>query len=43
MVAVRGSDIVTVPLSDVGGKMRLVDPDHPLINVARGVGTCMGN
>ncbi len=43
MVAVRGNDIVTVPLSDVGGKMRLVNPDHPLINVARGVGTCLGN
>lgn len=43
MVAVRGNDIVTVPLSDVGGKTRTVDPNHPLIAVARGVGTCMGD
>jgi len=43
MVALRGSEIVAVPLSDVGGKMRLVDPNHPLIDVARRVGTCMGN
>ena len=42
MVAVRGRDIVAVPLSDIGGKMRLVDPQDPLIDVAKGVGTCMG-
>jgi len=43
MVALRGKDIVTVPLSDIGGKTRIVDKDHPLIQVARRVGTCMGN
>ena len=42
MVAVRGRDIVAVPLSDIGGKMRLVDPNEPLIDVAKSVGTCMG-
>jgi len=42
MVAVRGSDIVTVPLSDVGGKTRLVDLNNPLIDVAKRVGTCLG-
>jgi len=42
MVAVKGSDIVTVPLSDVGGKTRLVDENHPLIDVAKNVGTCLG-
>ncbi|MCK5147370.1 ATP-dependent 6-phosphofructokinase [bacterium] len=42
MVAVRGRDIVAVPLSDVGGKMRLVEEHHPLIDVAKSVGTCMG-
>ena len=43
MVALRGSDILTVPLSDVGGKARLVDPAHPLLEVARRVGTCLGD
>jgi phosphofructokinase-like protein len=43
MVALRGDDIIAVPLSDVGGKMRLVSPDHPLVDVARRLGTCMGD
>jgi 6-phosphofructokinase 1 len=43
MVAVKGNEIVTVPLSDVGGKTRRVDPNHPLLAVARGVGTCLGD
>ncbi|MCD6115576.1 6-phosphofructokinase [bacterium] len=42
MVAVRGSDIVTVPLSDVGGKTRLVEANNPMINVAKRVGACLG-
>jgi ATP-dependent phosphofructokinase / diphosphate-dependent phosphofructokinase len=43
MVALRGNDVIAVPLSDVGGKMRLVSPDHPLVDVARRLGTCMGD
>jgi 6-phosphofructokinase 1 len=43
MVALRGADTVAVPLSEVGGKTRLVDPDHPLLDVARRVGTCLGD
>jgi len=42
MVAVRGSDIVAIPLSDIGGKTRLVDLHHPLIDVAKQVGTFLG-
>jgi len=42
MVAVRGRDIIAVPLSEIGGKMRLVDQDEPLLQVARNVGTCLG-
>lgn len=42
MVALRGTEIVTVPLSEVGGKMRLVDLNHPLLQVAERVGTCLG-
>jgi len=43
MVALKGMEIITVPISDVGDKMRLVTPDHPLVNVARHLGTCMGD
>lgn len=43
MVAVHGSDITTVPLSEIGGKTRLVETNHPLIDVAKSVGTCLGD
>jgi glycine dehydrogenase subunit 2 len=43
MVGLRGSDIVTVPLSEVGGKQRLVQPDDPLLAAARSVGTTFGD
>jgi len=43
MIAVRGNDIVTVPLTDIAGKNRTVNKDHPLIQVAKEVGTCMGD
>jgi 6-phosphofructokinase 1 len=42
MVALRGRDIIAVPISDIGGKTRKVNPDHPLIEAARHVGTCFG-
>jgi len=42
MVALRGTDVIAVPLSDIGGKTRLVDRDHPLVDVATSVGTCLG-
>ncbi|MBN2030269.1 6-phosphofructokinase [bacterium] len=43
MVAVHGADITTVPLSEIGGKTRLVETDHLLLDVAKKVGTCLGN
>jgi phosphofructokinase-like protein len=43
MVALKGSEIIAVPVADVGDKMRLVSPDHPLVNAARRVGTCLGD
>lgn len=42
MVALRGQEIVLVPIEQVGGKTRTVPLDHPLLNVARAVGTCLG-
>ena len=42
MVALRGREIIGIPLADVSGKNRLVAVDHPLIETAHGVGVCLG-
>ncbi len=42
MVALRGSEIIAVSLADIAEKNRVVSMDHPLLNVARQVGTCLG-
>ena len=42
MVAVKGRVAEAVPLKDVAGKKKLVEPDHPWIDAARLVGTCLG-
>ncbi|HOS95530.1 MAG TPA: ATP-dependent 6-phosphofructokinase, partial [Armatimonadota bacterium] len=43
MVAARGDQCVPVPLEDVAGKRKLVPLDHPLLETARLVGTCLGD
>ena len=43
MVALHGHDIVCVPLAEVAGKQRLVDPGHPLIVMGRGLGVSFGD
>ncbi len=43
MVAARGDDAVPVPLEEVAGNKKLVPPDHPWVNSARHVGTCLGD
>jgi phosphofructokinase-like protein len=43
MVAIKGSDCVPVPLEEVAGKTKLVDPDHDWVQTARYVETCMGD
>jgi ATP-dependent phosphofructokinase / diphosphate-dependent phosphofructokinase len=43
MVALRNNDLVTVPLEEVGGKLRLVDPDNNLILKGRNMGVCFGD
>ncbi len=35
MVALRNNEIVSVPLADVSGKLKLVDPNDPLVIQAR--------
>jgi 6-phosphofructokinase 1 len=43
MVAVKGDTCVPVPLEDVAGHVRTVPPDHPWVQTARLMGTCMGD
>jgi phosphofructokinase-like protein len=42
MVAVRGNDIVSVPLDEVGGRLRLVEPDNALVSQAYHMGVSFG-
>ncbi|MBN1766146.1 MAG: ATP-dependent 6-phosphofructokinase [Sedimentisphaerales bacterium] len=42
MVAYRGGVCVPVPLEDVAGKRNTVPANHPMIEAARLVGTCLG-
>jgi 6-phosphofructokinase 1 len=42
MVSLKGDSITSVPLSEVGGKLRLVPDNHPLIQKAMKMGICFG-
>ena len=42
MVIKKGEKTKAILLSEVGSKLRLVPPDHSLINKARGLGVCLG-
>ena len=43
MVKLDGSQISSIPLSEVGGKLRLVPMDLPLIKKTRRMGVCFGD
>ncbi len=43
MVALRNNKIVSVNLSEVSGKLKLVEPDNSLIIKAKNMGTSFGN
>ncbi len=43
MVALKGQEIGSVPLKDVGSKTRLVPEDFPLIGKGRKMGICFGD
>lgn len=43
MVALKNEEIVSVPLAEIAGKLKLVDPGHSLIRKARALGTCFGD
>jgi 6-phosphofructokinase 1 len=43
MVSSLADKITAVPLKEVGGKLRTVPLDHPLIEKAKRMGVCFGN
>jgi 6-phosphofructokinase 1 len=43
MVAARGDGVKPVPIAEVAGKLKTVPADHPWIDSARRVGTCLGD
>jgi phosphofructokinase-like protein len=43
LVVVQDGRTTSVPFESVAGQQRLVPLDHPLIQAARGVGTCFGD
>jgi 6-phosphofructokinase 1 len=43
LVAIKGNRCVPVPLDEVAGKKRIVPVDHPWIETARLVETCLGD
>ncbi len=42
MVSLKNDVITSVPLEEVGGKLRLLKPDHYLIEQGRSMGVCFG-
>jgi ATP-dependent phosphofructokinase / diphosphate-dependent phosphofructokinase len=43
MVATRGQGVEAIPLEKVAGQKNLVSLDHPWVQAARNVGTCLGD
>ncbi len=42
MVSLKNDVITSVPLEEVGGRLRLVNPDHYLIEQGKNMGVCFG-
>ncbi len=42
MAAIHGNEIVSVPLEEVGGRLRLIEPDNRLVAKAMSMGVCFG-
>ena len=43
MVGFRNGEIVPVPLNDVAGKLKIVNPESSIIKEAKGLGICFGD
>jgi len=42
MAALKGGQIKSVPIQEVAGKVRVIEPDTPLLQTALALGTCLG-
>jgi len=42
MVVLRGTEVKTMPIKDVAGKIRKVTPDHPWVRAATSIGISLG-
>jgi 6-phosphofructokinase 1 len=42
MAAIKNRELISLPLSDVAGRLKLVPEDYPLIQHARSLDTCFG-
>ena len=43
MVGFKGDNIIPVPLSEVAGKLKTVDPNSSIIREAKDLGICFGD
>jgi 6-phosphofructokinase 1 len=43
MVAIKGDQLITIPLSEVENKLNLVSSDHPLVKKCRNMGVSFGD
>ena len=43
MVGIKNQEIVPVPLSEVAGKLKMVEPDSSIIKEAKSLGICFGD
>lgn len=43
MVALKNNEIISIPLADCSGKLKLVEENHKLIKTARALGVCLGD
>lgn len=43
MVGIKNNEIVPVPLEEVAGKLKMVDPDSQIVKEAKSLGICFGD
>lgn len=43
MVGIKNTEIVPVPLEEVAGKLKMVEPDSSIVNEAKNLGICFGD
>ncbi|HOX06081.1 MAG TPA: ATP-dependent 6-phosphofructokinase [Planctomycetota bacterium] len=43
IAALRGDEVISVPIKEIAGRVRTVPLDHGLLAAARSVGTCLGD